>query len=115
MYSILQDVDNIMYNQLSDVFDLSQWVVNIVTLFDLRVCDAEEWKSFSNHYNHGTGKVSASKIPYESITAPHSTNMSEVDRDELSKAQVELTMANTTIKNLLEAVVNFSHTGNISN
>ena len=45
----------------------------------------------------------------------YSTNdspMHEVDRDELSKAHMELDSAHTTIKNLSEVVVKFSHMGN---
>ena len=114
MYSILQDVDNIMYNQLSDIFELPQWVVNVATLFSLKICDDLEWKNFSKHYNHETGEVITSKPPYESIHPTHNTDMTDADRDKLSKAHTDLTTMNTTIKNLLEAVINFSCTGNVS-
>src|SRR5260370_19712996 len=81
MYNALQDVDDIMYNQLSDIFDLPQWVVNIATLFGLRVCNDQEWKSFNNHYNHETSEVTASKPLYETIISTNDYEMTKVDRD----------------------------------
>ena len=112
MYNVLQDVDNILLNQMSDVFDLPKWVTNMVNLLDLKVCDKYEWKLFNDHYNRETGELTAHK-PYETIGPPNDTVVSIADRDELSKVRVELTMANTTIKNLSEAVVNFSHNKNL--
>ena len=108
MFNVLLDVDDIMYNHLLDIFDLPQWVANVTTLFRLRLCDEQEWKDFSNHYDCETGVVTASKPRYETINPTNDTAMPDVDRDELSKARMELTMVNTTIKNLSEAVVNFS-------
>ena len=98
MYSILQDVDDIMYNQLSNIFDLLQWVANVVALFGLRVCDKQEQKNFNNHYNHETSEVTAYKISYKTITATNNTTMAEADRDKPSKACTELTTANIAIK-----------------
>src|SRR5260370_3194697 len=57
MYNVLHDIDDIMYNHLLDVFDLPQWVANIATLFGIRLCDKQEWKNFSNHYDRETGEV----------------------------------------------------------
>ncbi len=48
------------------------------------------------------------------MSVPYDTPMTEGARDELSRTCAELTAANTTIKNLSEAVVNFSHTRNVS-
>src|SRR5260370_31703109 len=110
MCNVLQDVEDIMANQLTNVFQLSKWVANIADIFSLKICNEEEWEAFNNQYNQVTGEVTNYKPPYESINATNNTHMKEVDRDELSKACVELDTACTTIKNLSEAVVNFSHT-----
>ncbi len=51
--------------------------------------------------------------PYETIGPMNNTPYLDMTREELSKAHAELATAQTTIKNLLEAVVNFSHTNNV--
>ncbi len=57
-------------------------------------------------------KITASN-PTETIYMPYDTPMTEETRDELLKSCMELATAHTTIKNLSEVVVNFSHTGNV--
>ena len=57
MYKVLQDVEDIMLNQLTDVFQLSSWVATLVDTFDFKVCNKQEWESFSKHYNWETGEV----------------------------------------------------------
>src|SRR5260370_35032968 len=68
---------------------------------------------FNNHYNWDMGVVTAYNPTHETICTANNSPMNEVDRDELSKACVELDLARTTIKNLSEAVVNFSHNCNV--
>src|SRR5260370_6774554 len=109
---MLQDVEDIMANQMSDIFQLSSWVAAIADMFDLRVCNKQEWKEFSNHYNWVMGEVTANTPSYETTSTDNDSPMIEADRDELLKAHEELDTARTTIKNLSEAVVNFSHTRN---
>src|SRR5258707_2788751 len=82
-------------------------------MFGLRVCDEKEWQVFSKHYDQATGEVTPFS-PSELMSVPYDTPMTEGARDELSRTCAELTAANTTIKNLSEAVVNFSRTGNVS-
>ena len=98
---------------MSDMFDLSSWVSDMVTMLDLKICDKNEWKVFNDHYNQETGEITAHK-PYETINTTLDTTMSIVDRDELSNVHIELAMAHTTIRGLSEAVVNFSCTGKVS-
>ncbi len=112
MSDVLQDVEDIMIQQVSDIFQLSSWVARIISMFELKVCDEQEWTCFGRHFNHETGEVTASNST-ETIYVPYDTPMTEETRDELSKTCAELAMAQTTIKNLSEAVVNFSHTGNV--
>src|SRR5260370_24843667 len=50
----------------------------------------------------------------ETINPSLDTTMSIAERDELSNVHIELAMGHTTIKNLSEVVVNFSHTGKVS-
>ncbi len=90
MSNVLQDVEDIMLQQVSNIFQLSSWVARIISMFKLKVCDKQEW-----------------------IYMPYDTPMTEETRDELSKTHVELAMAQTTIKNLSEVVVNFSCTSNV--
>src|SRR5258708_1016535 len=111
---VLHDVDDILEQQVADIFQLSNWVASVVAMFGLRVCDEKEWHDFSKHYDRATGEVT-SFSPSELMSAPHDTPMTEVARDELSRARAELTTANATIKNLSEAVVNFSRTENVMN
>src|SRR5260370_13768442 len=54
------------------------------------------------------GEVTAHYTTHESMYNTNDSHMYEVDRDALSKARIELDSACTTIKNLSEAVVNFS-------
>ncbi len=56
LFDVLQDAEDIMTNQMTNIFQLSNWVASIVDLFSLKVCDAQEWKSFSKHYNGYGGK-----------------------------------------------------------
>src|SRR5260370_39034445 len=100
MCNILQDVEDIMSNQLTDVFELSKWVANHVDMVGLKVCNDQEWKYFNNHYNQATGVVTASNPIHDTTYSINDSPMHEVDRDELSKACVELDSAHTTIKNL---------------
>src|SRR6266478_6359361 len=111
MCNVLQDVDDIMSNQLSDVFQLLDWVVNIINIFGFKICNDQEWKMFNNRYNWDMGVVTTYNPTHKTICTANDSPMNEADRDELSKAHVELDSARTTIKNLSEAVVNFSHSG----
>ncbi len=113
MCNILQDVEDIMSNQLTDVFQLSNWVTTLIDTFGLKVCDDLKWKSFSNHYNHITGEVTTFNPIHKTSYTTNDSPMNEADRDELTKACEELDSAQTTIKNLSEAVVNFSCNSNI--
>src|SRR5258707_10373173 len=49
--NILQDVDDIMTQQVSDVFQLLSWLSSIISIFGLRICDKQEWQNFNSHYN----------------------------------------------------------------
>src|SRR5260370_21922430 len=111
--NMLQDMEDIMSNQLGNIFKLSKWVVNLMDLVSLKVCDEQEWEHLSNHYNQATG-AAMEYNPIQDTT--YSTNdfpMHEADRDELSKARMALDSAHTTIKNLSEVVVSVSCTANI--
>ncbi len=112
MSDVLQDIEDIMLQQVSDVFQLSSWVTRIISIFRLKVCDKQEWEYFNRHFNCETGKITASN-PTETIYTPYDTPMTKETRDKLLKSHAELAMAHTTIKNLSEAVVNFSHTSNV--
>src|SRR5258708_32648256 len=112
MSNVLQDVEDIMLQQVSDVFQLSSWVATIVLKFRLKVCDEQEWGYFNRHFNHETGKITAS-IPSKTTYVPYDTTITEESKDEPSKTHVELATAHTTIKNLSEAVINFSCTSNV--
>ncbi len=48
---VLLDVEDIMMNQVSDEFQLSNWVTKVVNTFKLKICSKNEWDCFSNHYN----------------------------------------------------------------
>src|SRR5258707_6952933 len=85
----------------------------MVAILGLRTCDEKEWSNFNRHYDRATDEVTTS-TPSEIMSVPHDTPMTKVARDELSRTHAELATANTTIKNLSEAVVNFSRMGNIS-
>ncbi len=87
-------------------------MTRIISIFRLKVCNEQEWEYFNRHFNHETGKITASN-PTETIYMPYDTPMTEETRDELLKSCMELATAHTTIKNLSEVVVNFSHTGNV--
>src|SRR6266478_7892864 len=113
MCNVLQDVEDIMLNQMTDVFQLSNWVATLVDTFGIRICDKQEWESFSKHYNQDMGEVTAYYPTHESTYNTNDSHMYKVDRDELTKACIELDSACTTIKNLSEAVVNFSHNKNM--
>src|SRR5258708_4119770 len=80
---ILHDVDDILEQQVADIFQLSNWVASIVAMFGLRVCDKKEWHDFSKHYDQATGEVTPFS-PSELMSVPHDTPMTEVARDELS-------------------------------
>src|SRR5258708_34750300 len=110
--NVLQDVDDIMTQQVSDVFQLLSWLSSVISLFGLKICDEQEWQNFNRHYNHDTGEITASS-PFETISTPYDVPMTEAANDELSRTREELANANTTIKNLSEAVVNFSRTGKV--
>ncbi len=110
--NVLQDVDDIMTQQVSDVFQLSSWLSSIISLFGLKICDEQEWQNFNRHYNRKTGEITAFS-PYKTTSTPHDVPMTDVARDELSKTRKELATANTTIKNLSKVVVNFSCTGKV--
>ena len=60
MSDILQDVEEIMLQQVSNIFQLSSWVARIVSMFELKVCDEQEWAHFSRHFNRETGEITAS-------------------------------------------------------
>src|SRR5260221_8271666 len=96
--NVLQDVDDIMTQQVSDVFQLSSWLSSVISLFRLKICDKQEWQNFNRHYNRKTGEITAFS-PYETTSTPHDIPMTDVARDELSKTCEELATANTTIKN----------------
>src|SRR5258707_15700788 len=51
--------------------------------------------------------------PYETIEPMYNPPYLDKTRDELSIAHAELATAQSTIKNLSEAVVNFSHTNKV--
>src|SRR5260370_14425169 len=80
MCNVLQDVEDIMANQLTDIFQLSKWVANVTNTFSLKICNEEEWEIFSNQYNQVTGEVTNYKPPYETINATNDTPMKEVHR-----------------------------------
>ncbi len=107
---VLEDIDDIMLQQVSDVFQLSSWLSRVISIFGLKVCDEQEWHTFNRHYNRNTGEITALNTS-ETISPPDDMTMTEASRDELSRTCKELALANTTIKNLSEVVVNFSHTG----
>ena len=86
---VLQDIDDIMLQQVSDVFQLSSWLSRVITLFRLRVCDEDEWHTFNRHYNRETGEITALNTS-ETISVPYDTPMTEVTRDELSRTREEL-------------------------
>ncbi len=113
MSDMLQDVEDIMMQQVSDVFQLSSWVSSIISMFGLKVCNEQEWEFFNRHFNHETGKITASTTSKTIYMPYNNTTMTKVNKDELSKTHAELAMAHTTIKNLSEVVVNFSHTSNV--
>ncbi len=81
--NILHNINDILEQQVSDIFQLSSWVASIVTMFGLRVCDEKEWHHFNKHYDQETGEVT-SAIPSELTYAPYDTPMTEVAREELS-------------------------------
>ena len=110
--NVLQDIDDIMTQQVSDVFQLSSWLSRVISLFGLKICDEQEWQNFNRHYNHETGEITTSS-PFETISTPYDAPMTEAANDELSRTREELANANTTIKNLSEVVVNFSRTGKV--
>src|SRR5258708_28339649 len=112
--NILQDVDDIMTQQVSDVFQLLSWLSSIISIFGLRICDKQEWQNFNSHYNQDTGEITAFS-PYKTTSMPHNVPMTEVARDELSKTCEELDTANTTIKNHSEIDDNISHTNKVLN
>src|SRR5258708_26383985 len=98
MSNMLQDVEDIVMQQVSDVFQLSSWVSSIVSMFGLKVCDEQEWEFFNRHFNCETGEITASTTS-ETIYMPYdNTTMTEVSNDELSKTCAELATAHTTIK-----------------
>src|SRR5258707_9416288 len=46
---VLHDIDDILEQQVSDVFQLLSWVASIVAMFRLRVCDEKECHHFNKH------------------------------------------------------------------
>ncbi len=48
---VLHDVDDILEQQVTDIFQLSNWVASVMALFGLRVCNKKEWHDFSKHYD----------------------------------------------------------------
>ncbi len=48
---VLHDIDDILEQQVSDVFQLSSWVTSIMAMFGLRICNKKEWHNFSKHYD----------------------------------------------------------------
>ena len=44
MCNVLQDVEDIMLNQMSDIFQLKKWVANVANILGLKVCNEEDWK-----------------------------------------------------------------------
>src|SRR5258708_886546 len=111
---VLQDVEDIMMNQMSDMFQLSDWMIKVINIFELKICSKNEWDCFSNYYNRNTGEMINYEQPYETIEPTHNTPYPDMTKDKLLKAHAELSTTQYTIKNLLEAVVNFSHTNNIT-
>src|SRR5258707_2668781 len=107
---VLEDIDDIMLQQVSDVFQLSSWLSRVISIFGLKVCDEQEWHIFNRHYNCNTGEITILNTS-ETISPPNDMTMTEASMDELSRTHNEVALANTTIKNLSEVVVNFSHTG----
>ena len=83
MNDVLHDIDDIMEQQVSDIFQLPNWVASVVAMFGLRVCDEKEWQVFSKHYDRATGEVTPFS-PSELMSAPYDTPMTEGARDELS-------------------------------
>src|SRR5258708_15857560 len=111
---VLQDVEDIMMNQKSDLVQHSDWMIKVVNIFELKICSKNEWDCFSNYYNRNTGEMINYEQPYETIEPTHNTPYPDLTKDKLLKAHAELATTQYTIKNLLEAVVNFSHTNNIT-
>src|SRR5258708_21176289 len=109
---VLQDIDDIMLQQVSDVFQLLNWLSRVISTFRLKVCNEEEWHIFNRHYNCNTSEISALNRS-KTVNSPYDTPMTEVAKDELFRTCEELAIANTTIKNLSKVVVNFSHTGKV--
>ncbi len=109
---VLQDIDDIMLQQVSDVFQLLNWLSRVISTFRLKVCNEEEWHIFNRHYNCNTSEITALNQS-KTVNSPYDTPMTEVAKDELFRTCEELAIANTTIKNLSKVVVNFSHTGKV--
>ncbi len=65
--NVLDDVEDILTNQRSDLFQLSSWLAKIITTFGLKVCSKNEWNCFSTHYNQETGEVTTFEPTYETI------------------------------------------------
>ncbi len=97
--NVLHNVDDIMTQQVSDVFQLLSWLSSVISIFRLKICDEQEWQNFNRHYNCNTGEITTFS-PHETTSMPHNVPMTEVARDELSRTCEELATANTTIKNL---------------
>src|SRR5258707_15622729 len=97
--NVLQDVDDIMTQQVSDVFQLLSWLSSVISIFRLKNCDEQEWQNFNRHYNCNTGEITTFS-PHETTSMPHNVPMTEVARDELSRTSVELATSNTAINNL---------------
>src|SRR5258708_991589 len=72
MSNILQDVKDIMIQQVFDIFQLSSWVARIISMFELKVCNKQEWTHFNRHFNCETGEVTASNST-KTIYTPYDT------------------------------------------
>ncbi len=49
--NVLHNIDNILEQQVSDIFQLLSWVASVVAMFGLRICDKKEWHYFNKHYD----------------------------------------------------------------
>ncbi len=84
---VLEDIDDIMLQQVSDVFQLSSWLSRVISMFGLKVCNEQEWHIFNRHYNCNTGEITALNTS-KMISIPDDMTMTEATRDKLSRTSL---------------------------
>ena len=114
LFDTLRDVETIMTLQLDDIFEIHKWMAQIIGLAGLKVCSNSQWNAFSQCYNPTTGEVTPSKPEYGYMNSKNEPPGLRTEPGELEKTRAELASAQQVIKNLSEAIHNFSRAGNVN-